>query len=51
MKEFDPMVFVAVFQEMLGAWLWILRCAKPTMPLNVGQQLKPSAKRESKWKR
>lgn len=24
MKEFDPMVFVAVFQEMLGAWLWIL---------------------------
>lgn len=24
MKEFDPMVFVAVFQEMLGPWLWIL---------------------------
>lgn len=24
MKEFDPMMFVAVFQEMLGAWLWIM---------------------------
>lgn len=23
MKELDPMVFLAVFQEMLGAWLWI----------------------------
>jgi len=24
MKELDPMVFLAVFQEMLGAWLWIM---------------------------
>lgn len=24
MKELDPMVFVAVFQEMLGVWLWVL---------------------------
>lgn len=24
MKELDPWVFVAVFQEMLGPWLWIL---------------------------
>jgi hypothetical protein len=23
MKELDPWVFVAVFQEMLGFWLWI----------------------------
>lgn len=23
MKEFDLMVFVAVFQEMLGFWLWV----------------------------
>ncbi len=23
MKELDPMVFLAVFQEMLGGWLWI----------------------------
>jgi hypothetical protein len=23
MSTFDPMVFLAVFQEMLGAWLWI----------------------------
>lgn len=27
MKELDPMVFVAVFQEMLGAWLWIMLAA------------------------
>jgi hypothetical protein len=24
MKELDPMVFLAVFQEMLGPWLWVL---------------------------
>lgn len=24
MKEFDPMVFLAVFQEMLGPMLWLL---------------------------
>ena len=24
MKELDPMVFVAVFQAMLGVWLWVL---------------------------
>lgn len=24
MKELDPLVFVAVFQEMLGVWLWVL---------------------------
>jgi hypothetical protein len=24
MKELDPMVFLAVFQEMLGFWLWVL---------------------------
>ena len=24
MKELDPLVFVVVFQEMLGAWLWIM---------------------------
>ena len=24
MKELDPMVFVAVFQEMLGVWLWVI---------------------------
>lgn len=24
MKELDPLVFVAVFQEMLGAWLWVM---------------------------
>ena len=24
MKELDPMVFVAVFQEMLGWWLWAI---------------------------
>ena len=24
MKEFDIMVFVAVFQEMLGIWLWVM---------------------------
>lgn len=24
MKEMDPMVFLAVFQEMLGFWLWVL---------------------------
>lgn len=23
MKELDPMVFLAVFQEMLGFWLWV----------------------------
>lgn len=23
MKELDPLVFLAVFQEMLGAWLWV----------------------------
>lgn len=23
MKEYDPWVFLAVFQEMLGIWLWI----------------------------
>jgi hypothetical protein len=23
MKELDPWVFVAVFQEMLGLWLWV----------------------------
>ena len=23
MKELDPMVFLAVFQEMLGGWLWV----------------------------
>lgn len=23
MKEFDPWVFLAVFQEMLGLWLWL----------------------------
>lgn len=23
MKELDPLVFLAVFEEMLGAWLWI----------------------------
>ena len=24
MKELDPMVFLAVFQEMLGWWLWVM---------------------------
>jgi hypothetical protein len=24
MKELDPMVFLAVFQEMLGFWLWVM---------------------------
>lgn len=24
MKEFDPLVILAVFQEMLGFWLWVL---------------------------
>ena len=24
MKERDPMVFLAVFQEMLGFWLWVM---------------------------
>lgn len=24
MKELDPWVFVAVFQEMLGPWLWVM---------------------------
>lgn len=24
MKELDPLVFLAVFQEMLGVWLWIM---------------------------
>jgi hypothetical protein len=24
MKELDPLVFLAVFQEMLGLWLWVL---------------------------
>ena len=24
MKELDPLVFVAVFQEMLGVWLWVI---------------------------
>lgn len=24
MKELDPFVFLAVFQEMLGLWLWVL---------------------------
>lgn len=24
MKELDPMIFLAVFQEMLGMWLWVL---------------------------
>ncbi len=24
MKELDPLVFVAVFQEMMGFWLWLL---------------------------
>lgn len=24
MKELDPLVFFAVFQEMLGFWLWVL---------------------------
>ncbi len=24
MKELDPMVFLAVFHEMLGFWLWVL---------------------------
>jgi Family of unknown function (DUF5368) len=24
MKDMDPMVFVAVFQEMLGPWLWMM---------------------------
>jgi hypothetical protein len=24
MKELDPWVFVSVFQEMLGPWLWIM---------------------------
>jgi hypothetical protein len=23
MKELDPMVFLSVFQEMLGGWLWV----------------------------
>ena len=27
MKELDPMVFLAVFQEMLGIWLWIFLLA------------------------
>lgn len=27
MKELDPLVLVAVFQEMLGVWLWILLAA------------------------
>jgi hypothetical protein len=27
MKEFDLMVFVAVFQEMLGFWLWVFLLA------------------------
>jgi len=27
MKELDPWVFVAVFQEMLGPWLWIMLLA------------------------
>jgi hypothetical protein len=24
MKELDPLVFLAVFQEMLGFWLWVM---------------------------
>lgn len=24
MKELDPLVFLAVFQEMLGPWLWVM---------------------------
>lgn len=27
MKELDPLVFFAVFQEMLGFWLWLLLAA------------------------
>ncbi len=27
MKELDPLVFVSVFQEMLGFWLWLLLLA------------------------
>lgn len=27
MKEFDPMVFLAVFQEMLGPMLWVMLLA------------------------
>jgi hypothetical protein len=27
MKELDPLVFLAVFQEMLGLWLWVMLLA------------------------
>jgi hypothetical protein len=27
MKELDPLVFVFVFQEMLGVWLWVMLAA------------------------
>lgn len=27
MKELDPLVFLSVFQEMLGVWLWIMLAA------------------------
>ena len=27
MKELDPLVFLSVFQEMLGFWLWIMLAA------------------------
>jgi len=27
MKELDPLVFLSVFQEMLGFWLWLLLLA------------------------
>ena len=29
MKELDPLVFLAVFQEMLGPWLWVLLGRRP----------------------
>lgn len=27
MKELDPLVFLSVFQEMLGFWLWVMLAA------------------------
>jgi len=27
MKELDPLVFLSVFQEMLGLWLWVMLAA------------------------
>lgn len=27
MKDLDPWVFIAVFQEMLGIWLWVILAA------------------------